>query len=129
MFRRAALITLVALMAGACSTDSGKSVRPTSTATVKILTPSEGDVVESPVVIEIELNGGRLLDVGSQTLTPDTGHFHVSIDGRVVAEENFTTRETLEVESGDRILQIEYVAADHSPFFPRVITTSSFTVK
>jgi len=101
------------------------SARPRSTATLTLLQPQPNTVVtQSTVHVEFQLTGGRVVNVVSKNLTPDTGHIHLSIDGRLISM-NYQLSQDVSLQPfspGPHILQGEFVAADHAPFNPRVIT-------
>ncbi len=101
--------------------------RPRSTAKLSIVQPSSGDQVVGPqVVVRLDLQGGRIVPQASKNLTPDTGHIHLIVDGKLVSQ-TYGLEQTVTVEPGRHVLQAEYVAADHSPFNPRVLTSITFT--
>src|SRR5918912_644611 len=61
-------------------------IRPRSTATIEIVAPTRNQVVRTPMMeVDIRLVGGRLTPLATTTLTPDTGHLHVSIDGQLLS--------------------------------------------
>jgi len=110
--------------------------RPTSTATVSIVTPTEGQVfhgdpaqagtVNVPVVVRLQ--GGRIVPFSSTNVTPDTGHIHVYVDG-IIATMSAGLRTTIPVTPGHHTLTAEFVAVDHVPFDPRVRATVRFDVQ
>ena len=70
-----------------------------------------------------------IVEAASTDLTPDTGHVHLRLDGKLISmtyglvqEVDLTT-----LAAGDHALEAEFVAADHGPFSPRVTTTVHFT--
>jgi hypothetical protein len=74
------------------------------------------------------LAGGRIVDAASTNLAPDTGHIHLSLDG---ALGSMTTGlvQVIDIRSlppGEHRLTVEFVAADHGPFDPRVTATVTF---
>jgi len=105
------------------------TIRPASTATLQILNPTEGQVVPGELLrVRLSLQGGRIVDAASTTLTPNAGHIHVSIDGRLVSMTYGLTQlvEVGQLAHGEHTLTAEFVAADHGPFVPRVIATVTF---
>jgi hypothetical protein len=117
--------------AGGSSTsgDAG-TARPSSSATLSITTPKSGSVVHgSTVDLRISLQGARIVKQTSTTLAPDEGHVHVLLDGRLISMNYTLDAEIPDVRPGEHLIQVEFVAADHAPFDPRVIALTSFEVK
>lgn len=130
--RLRSLLFVVSVFAVACgggdgSTDAG--ARPSSEATVAIVQPEAGAVFAGPeVVVEVDLEGGEIVEETSRDLNATEGHLHVVVDGRVVSQ-TFGLTQTIEVdEPGRHILQVEFVAKDHGPFTPRVLASVPFEV-
>lgn len=100
------------------------SPRPKSTATLTIAQPSPNTVITTSMLhVEFHLTGGRIVDVTTKNVTPDTGHIHLSIDGRLISM-NYQLSQDVSMQPfspGPHVLQGEFVAADHIPFDPRVI--------
>ncbi len=113
----------------ATATPSG--ARPASTATLAIVRPTAGQTVSGPQVeVVMTLDGGHIVDSASTTLTPDTGHIHLSLDGKLVSM-TYGLVQLVDVSGlspGDHTIEAEFVAADHGPFDPRVVARSTFTV-
>lgn len=109
---------------------SSQTGRLSSTAKVSILEPATGAVIRgSEVRVRIALEGGRIVDQVSTNLKPDEGHIHLLLDGRVVQFLGSLDETIKDVTKGAHLLQVEFVAADHGPFSPRVIAAVSFTVE
>jgi hypothetical protein len=104
--------------------------RPASTAALAITRPTAGQTVTgNSLIVVMTLTGGRIIDASTTTLTPDTGHIHISIDGALQSM-TFGLVQELDVRSlapGPHTLTAEFVAADHGPFDPRGITSVTFT--
>ena len=115
----------------ASPTPSG--ARPSSTATLAIDEPSSGQVVpanDAQLDVVMTLDGGRIVDTASTTLTPDTGHIHLSLDGSLVSM-TYGLVQLVDIRglvAGEHTLEAEFVAADHGPFDPRVIAQTTFTI-
>ncbi|MGZ5307184.1 MAG: hypothetical protein ACXWEG_10665 [Actinomycetota bacterium] len=111
------------------ATPSG--ARPASTATLAIDRPTAGQVVSgTQVEVVMTLDGGRIVDSASTTLTPDTGHIHLSLDGTLVSM-TYGLVQLMDVQGlspGEHTIEAEYVAADHGPFDPRVVARITFTI-
>jgi hypothetical protein len=109
---------------------SPTGVRPASTATLSIVAPADGDTITGDQLeVVMELEGGRVVESASTELSPDEGHIHLTVDGEVVSM-TYGTVQVLDlrsVEPGTHVLEAEFVAADHVPFSPRVLTKVSFT--
>lgn len=105
------------------------AVRPTSAATIAFVTPSPGQQVSGDTLeVRLRLQGGRIVPSSSTTLTPDTGHIHLFLDGAIVSM-TYGTSQKVPVSGlspGPHRLQAEYVAADHAPFDPRVTSSVVF---
>lgn len=103
--------------------------RPSSDATLSFAEPADGATVEGDQLeVVLELTGGRIIETSSLDLRPDEGHVHLTLDGEIVSM-TFGTVQVLpigELPPGQHTLVAEFVAADHSPFAPRVATAISF---
>lgn len=103
--------------------------RPASTATLRILSPVPGAVVHGTELhVRLQLTGAKIVPQTSAHITPDTGHIHLSLDGRVVSM-LYGLDQDVPIAPGMHLLQAEFVASDHAPFDPRVIQAVTFTVK
>ena len=111
-------------------TVSPAAERPTTDATLRIITPSDGDVlpVETDVDVELELEGARVVQQTSTDLRPDEGHIHVVLDDRLVSMTDGLQQTIRELAPGLHVLKVEFVANDHAPFDPRVIEAVAFEV-
>jgi hypothetical protein len=104
-------------------------VRPSSTASLSFERPvanqrTTGDQLD----VVLNLQGGRIVATSSTTLTPDTGHIHLSVDGAVVSMTYGLVQavDLRGLQPGEHTLEAEYVAADHGPFDPRITTNLRF---
>jgi hypothetical protein len=115
------------------ATPTPSGVRPASTATLAIVEPSPGQAVaadDTQINVVMTLDGGRILDSATTTLTPDTGHIHLSLDGTLVSM-TYGLVQLVDIRGlspGEHTLEAEFVAADHGPFDPRVIARTTFTI-
>lgn len=103
--------------------------RPRSTASLVFEDPTNGQVVTGDTVeVVLDLQGGRIVEQTTTQLTPDTGHVHLVLDGRLVSMTYGLVQvvDLRNVEPGPHTLQAEYVAADHAPFDPRVTAAVRF---
>ena len=134
-----ALAALAVVLLGACSSVGGSTstpaptslaARPTSTAKLTILAPRNGQTLsrQTPEV-RLSLAGARIVSHATTRIQPDQGHIHLLVDGKLVAM-NYGLDERLpNLTPGQHLVQVEFVAADHAPFEPRVLTQAAFTVK
>lgn len=106
------------------------AIRPRSVASLSIAEPVSGQVVRGRFLrVSVDLANARIVPVSTTRLTPDTGHLHLSIDGRLLLMSGDASRITLpiaELGAGSHRLVVEFVAADHGPFDPRVRTSVTF---
>jgi hypothetical protein len=130
---------IVALVASGCGggdspEDPGggstAAERPSSPAKIGIEVPKNGAVVKAgDVDVKIDLQGGEVVEPSVREVTPTTGHIHVELDGIVVSM-RYGLEQTIKVsDPGTHTLRVEFVAADHSPFNPRVFADAAFTAK
>ncbi len=104
--------------------------RPSSTAELTIVSPTNGEVVKGPnVAVKVDLTGAKIVQVTSTDLKPDEGHIHVSLDGQLVTMTSGTETTIRDVAPGHHVVQVDFVANDHGPFFPNVVAVTSFEVK
>jgi hypothetical protein len=130
----------LALVATACGsggpTGDGPSVAPTassrprSTAKLSIVTPKNGSTVTGPTVdLRISLKDARIVKRTSTDLTPDEGHVHVLLDGKLISMTYGLEQQVPDLAPGPHRIEVEFVAMDHAPFDPRVTAVTSFQVK
>lgn len=133
---RPGAVLLAALLLAGCSqraqtppSQPAMQARPRSTAALRILSPVPGAVVTGRTLrVRLQLTGAAVTPETSTHLTPDRGHIHLILDGRVVSMA-YGVEQDVPVTPGDHLLQAEFVATDHFPFNPRVVTSATFTVK
>jgi hypothetical protein len=104
--------------------------RPSSPATVEILSPTSGATVTGTSVhVVLKLTGATIVATTSTNIQPDQGHVHLYVDN-VLVSMNYGLEQDLPVQPGTYVLKAEFVAADHAPFNPRVWSPEVFfTVK
>jgi len=103
--------------------------RPRSTSTITIVSPAPGEQLSQTTLhVRIHLGGGTIVPQTSLNLTPDQGHIHLSVDGKVVSMA-YGIEQDVTVEPGTHLLTAEFVATDHFPFNPRVLKTVTFDVR
>jgi len=104
--------------------------RPRSTASITIAQPVDGATVSGGQLnVIVKLTGGTIVQAAITTVQPDTGHLHLSIDGRLVSMTYGTVQivDVAGLKPGPHTLTAEFVAADHAPFNPRVVAAAMFT--
>ena len=122
------------LILAACSKSAGDSTtpvtRPSSPAVLKILSPTNGEVVSgTDVRIKVSLTRAKIVPATTTHITPDRGHLHVYLDNQLVGMNFATSDDVTGVAPGMHVLRVEFVASDHRPFDPRVFTAVTFQVK
>ncbi|TMK35695.1 MAG: hypothetical protein E6G58_08445 [Actinobacteria bacterium] len=121
---------LMVACSSASTSGSPPAARPSSPAKVQIVTPTNGEVIRGPVVkVRVRLQNARIVAATTTNIKPDEGHLHLYLDDQIESM-NFSTSATLgAVQPGLHVLRVEFVASDHLPFDPRVITQVAFEVK
>jgi hypothetical protein len=103
--------------------------RPTSTGKLTILAPTPNQVVKGTrLTVRVKLEGAKLVKQTSTNISPDRGHIHIIVDGKVVSLLAGTSYTLTGLKPGTHLLQVEFVAADHGVFNPRVIVQQTFRV-
>lgn len=130
--RRAAGMFMLAIvcMTTACGgSDKPTTTRPRSTATIAISKPvANAKISTKTFTVKLDLQGGKIVDIVSQDLTPNEGHLHVSVDGKILTQTFWLSQKLKTPKKGEHLLQAEFVAKDHGPFSPRVLSTIPFEV-
>jgi len=103
--------------------------RPSSTATLAFIAPQDGFVASGyELTVRLDIAGAAITSVTSTTVTPDTGHVHLSLDGALVSMTGGALQvvDLRRVVSGPHTLTATFVAADHLPFDPPVTAEVTF---
>lgn len=109
------------------SQSSQAQPRPRSTATLTIIEPAPGTVVDgTKLQVRLKLTGGRIVPQTTTDITPSEGHIHLMVDGKVVSM-TYGLEQEVEIAKGRHLLEAEFVAADHFPFNPRVLSSAVIT--
>jgi hypothetical protein len=104
--------------------------RPSSPASLEIVQPEPGEVVDGGgVEVVVELSGAELIDRVTTNIRPDEGHIHLALDGETVSLLAGLEETIRNVEPGTHLLEVEFVAGDHGPFDPRIIESVTFEVR
>ncbi|MEA2499459.1 MAG: hypothetical protein QOH26_1864 [Actinomycetota bacterium] len=93
---------------------SGKGI------TVVIKAPDDGDVVPAgkSFKVEVKLTGASI--VTGVTNGPSEGHFHVYVDGDLVAMPATITPDVT-LQKGRHTVTVEFTDSNHAPFSPRIL--------
>ena len=140
--RTAAVLTAaaLALTVAACSGGDGGSeapaattapaaaARPSSPAKLTIMSPRNGQTVGERPELRLDLDGGKIVNQTTTRVQGDEGHIHLHVDGKLI-DMNYGLRQRLpQLPPGQHVVQVEFVAADHAPFDPRVLNQAAFQV-
>ncbi len=113
----------------AASPSASAGPRPSSTASLGFASPNDGTAIAGDQLeVVLDLSGGKVVDGAATDLTPDEGHIHLKVDDDVVSM-TYGTVQVIDVRTlppGEHTLEAEFVAADHAPFSPRVLTSVTF---
>jgi Family of unknown function (DUF6130) len=138
---RLALFVATAFVVAACggSDDAGSgatgatapsSDRPSSTAKLAVVAPKVGEVVSgSSVDLRVKLRGARLVPATTTNIVPDEGHLHVILDDTLISMTEGLEQTIPDVLPGEHRITVEFVASDHAPFDPRVVSVVAFEVE
>ncbi|MGH2636947.1 MAG: hypothetical protein ACRDHU_12490 [Actinomycetota bacterium] len=140
--RHLMVATLLAWSLAACGSgsDGGGSpspgattspiARPSSAAELTIDSPKNGEVVRGATVnLRVGLEGARIVPLTTTELSPDEGHLHVLLDDELISMTEGLRQSIPDVAPGPHRLTVEFVAADHAPFDPRVVAVVAFEVR
>ncbi len=113
-----------ATTAGATTAD-----RPSSTGKLTIEAPRNGQVVNGAnLTLKLDLKGAKVVAATTTKIQPDQGHVHVMLDGKLISMNYALSEKLPKMTAGTHLLQVEFVASDHLPFDPRVLTQAAFQV-
>jgi hypothetical protein len=103
--------------------------RPSSTGKLAIEAPRNGQVVKgSNLTLKVNLTGAKVVPATTTRITPDQGHLHVMLDGKLISMNYGLSEKLPKMTLGTHLVQVEFVASDHLPFDPRVMTQAAFQV-
>jgi hypothetical protein len=103
--------------------------RPSSPVTIDVREPGDGTRTDAEqITVRIDVVGGTLTQTTSSSISPDTGHVHLLLDGAIVSMSGDTLQvvDIRNIAPGSHTLTAEFVAADHLPFDPPVTATVTF---
>jgi hypothetical protein len=125
-------LVLAACAAPGASQSAGgpSAARPSSPAVVTITAPKENaKLTGKKAHVTVSLEHAKIVSVTTTNIRPDEGHLHLYVNN-VLTSMNYALDQTLSVHPGTYALKVEFVAADHAPFNPRVISpVVVFTVR
>jgi hypothetical protein len=137
----AALALATLLLAAGAGSGSGSSgsaappattalaARPASTAKLTILAPRNGQTIHGQTPeVRLGVTGAKIIAQTSTRIRPDQGHIHLLVDGKLVAMNYGLNEQLPKLNPGQHLVQVEFVAADHAPFEPRVLAQAAFNV-
>jgi hypothetical protein len=115
--------------AAPATTTAAVAERPSSPAKLTITAPRNGQTVrQDRPELRLDLVGGKIVNQTTNRIRGDEGHIHLVVDGKLV-DMNYGLRQRLpQLTAGQHVVQVEFVAADHAPFDPRVLTQAAFQV-
>ena len=136
---RTMLIVVAGLLLAACGSggndgtrgETGSTgARPSSTAKLSIVDPKVDQVVHgSSVDLQVQLRDAKLVPVTTTDIVPDEGHLHVLLDDTLISMTQGLEQTIPDVPPGQHRITVEFVASDHAPFDPRVVSVVAFEVK
>ena len=99
--------------------------RPSSTGTVSIVQPAQGATLTGPTLhVVLQLDGAHIVFKATTALRPDEGHVHLYVNNQLVSM-NYGLEQDIPVQPGTLAIRAEFVAADHAPFSPRVVSADT----
>lgn len=109
---------------------TASAARLSSPAQLSLVSPTANEVVHGTTLhVVVALTGATIVAATTMVVRPDQGHIHLYVDNNLVSM-NYGTTQDLTVAPGTHILHAEFVASDHYPFDPRVVTPDVvFTVQ
>jgi len=103
--------------------------RPASTATLTFAEPTRSMRTDAEqLTVQLDLQGGTLTQTTSTSVSPNTGHIHLSLDGVLISMSGDTTQviDLRNLTPGEHTLSAEFVANDHLSFDPPVVAQVTF---
>jgi hypothetical protein len=113
----------------ATTTPGATADRPSSTGKLRIAAPRNGQIVKGTnLTLKLDLTGAKIVQATTTKIQPDQGHVHVMLDGKLISMNYKLSEKLPKLSLGTHLIQVEFVAADHLPFDPRVLTQAAFQV-
>jgi hypothetical protein len=127
------LALAMAVGAGAFAIGGNSSAGPSGTLpapdglSIRIESPADGTEVPAnrPFNVEARVTGGEISNA-TQSTDPRVGHLHVFVDGQLISMPSVTTQE-VELEPGEHTIVVEFTAADHRSYKPRIMDSIKVT--
>ena len=122
------LLAMLAAVGAGCGGDTAPTnpiipstgPRPSSLATVEVVSPEQGTTVTGDTLhVVLKLTGATIVPQTTTAIRPDEGHVHLYVNN-VLVSMNYGLEQDLPATPGSTVLSAEFVAADHAPFSPRV---------
>lgn len=97
-------------------TNSNKNTNTTkkSDYTVAISTPEDGDTVENPVNLEVDITGFELSDDVEGANVVGAGHYHVWVDGEYLMPGTTPELELTDLDAGEHEIMVSLQNNDHT---------------
>jgi len=116
---------------GSSTLATSVSARPTTDATLQIVSPAPNARTGADVSVKMRLDNAHLAPP-TQTggaIRGDQGHIHLSLDGQLIAMPLRLAEGLPPLRPGVHTVQAEFVASDHLPFRNRVVAAVTFDVR
>jgi hypothetical protein len=115
---------------GGTSPTTSASPRPSSPAVLTIVSPENDGVVRGTSVdVRVALEGATIVPQTTTDVRPDEGHLHLFLDEDLISMTEGLEQVVPDVAPGLHRVTVEFVAADHAPFDPRVVAVAAFEVR
>jgi Domain of unknown function (DUF4399) len=127
------LVLAMAVGAGAFAIGANSTAVPGGTIpapgglSVTIASPADGADVPAnePFDVEAKVTGGRV-STAAQSTDPRVGHLHVFVDNQLISMPTSTTQQ-LKLDPGQHTIVVEFTAADHRSYKPRITDSIKVT--
>jgi hypothetical protein len=130
-----ALVLALAITGVGCGGGSSSSsstttaaARPSTPVQIRITAPTPNQVSPPDVIVKVELIGGTVVARTTGALTPNEGHIHLTLDGKLVSMA-YQAEQVVKAPPGQHAIEAEFVAIDHAPFKNRPKAAVLFEVK
>jgi hypothetical protein len=86
------------------------------------VSPVDGSIVHGGMVnVTVAIQNAHIVQATTLNLHPDEGHVHLLIDGNL-QRMGYTLTQSFSLAPATYTMQAEFVASDHAPFSPRVMS-------